>query len=331
MTPDLSQYHSAKSNGALLDLANRSLVEVTGKDSVSFLHRMLTNDIKNIKPGSGCFACLLNAQAKIMADMNIFVADQKVLMAMESTVVNKVIGSLNQFTVMDDVKFSDKSNELSIFAVLGPKAEEVIKSLFPNTAYPKEVFAHVAAKIQNLDCYLVCISLFGFKTWCFVVSSQEKNTAFELVKTTAKKFGISIIDKETALMLRVESGTPRYGIDLTEEIILPEVKLIEPRAVSFTKGCYPGQEIVARIDSRGKFAKQLTGIAMSGEEIPNPCDKIQKSGKDIGWITSAVFSPVLSKPLALGFVASDYLAVETEVEVILNTKPTSATITKLPV
>jgi len=331
MKLSLTRYACAKSNGAILDLQNRALLEVTGKDAVSFLHRMLTNDIKNIKSGSGCFACLLNAQAKIIADMNVFVADDKVLIAMENSIVTKTIGALEKFTVMDDVKFSDKSKELSILAIMGPKSEEVVKSLFPGVTYPKEIFEHAAAKIKNFDCYLVCISLFGFKTWCFVVSSKDKNNILELVKNAAKQFGISQIDKETVQILRVESGTPKYGVDLTEEIILPEVKLIEPRAVSFTKGCYPGQEIVARIDSRGKFAKQLTGIAMAGGIIPNSGDKIEKSGKPIGWITSAVFSPALSKPLALGFVASDHLSLGTEIEIKSGNQNILGVITKLPV
>lgn len=323
---NIEQYKSAKSNGAIIDLSNRALIEVSGKDAVSFLHRMLTNDIKNVKSGSGCYACLLNSQAKIIADMNVFVDNEKVWLAMESSIADKVIKSLEKYTVTDDVSFANHAQSLSILAVTGPKAEEVVKTFF--SSYPKEIFSHGPSKAKDFDCRLFCISLFGFKTWCIVIPSQEKNKALEKIKDAAQPLGISQIESEIIQILRVESGTPRYGTDLTEDIILPEVKLIESKAVSFTKGCYPGQEIVARIDSRGKFAKQLTGIVMTGDKIPNPGDKIQKSGKEIGRITSAVFSPALLKPLALGFVASDYLQVGTEVEV--GMLPIPAAITKLP-
>lgn len=323
----MDQYKSAKSNGAIIDLSNRALIEVNGKDAVSFLHRMLTNDIKNIKSGSGCYACLLNAQAKIIADMNVFVENERTWLAMESSITEKVIGVLEKFTVTDDVTFTNQSKELSILAILGPKAEDAVKTLF-NSDYPKEIFSHGPSKAKDFDCRIFCISLFGFKTWCIVIPSQEKSKALEKIKSAAQPLGISQIESEIIQILRVESGTPRYGIDLTEDIILPEVKLIEPKAVSFTKGCYPGQEIVARIDSRGKFAKQLTGIIVAGDKIPNLGDKIQKSGKEIGRITSAVFSPALSKPLALGFVASDYLQVGTEIEI--GEPLISASIIKLP-
>lgn len=324
MNFDRKQYDSAKSNGAIIDLSHRALIEVGGKDVISFLHRMLTNDIKSLKSGSGCFACLLNAQAKIIADMNVFVGNEKTWLAMEASIVDKTIQCLQKYTVTDDVTFTNQSKTQSILAITGPKAEDVVKTLF--SPYPKDVFSHTETKSKAFGCHLFCISLFGLKTWCVVVSVSEKEPVLNQIKAAAKPFGIDPIDKETSQILRVESGTPKYGADLTEDIILPEVKLIEAKAVSFTKGCYPGQEIVARIDSRGKFAKQLTGIVLVGDKIPNSGDKIRKSGKEIGWITSAVFSPALSKPIALGFVASDYLQVGTEVEI----NSIAGTVTKLP-
>ena len=312
----LKEYETATRSAVAIDLSARGKIEVAGKDRVSFLHRMLTNEIKSLAPGQGCFACLLNAQAKILADMHVWITESSVVLGVEPGLAEKTISSLQKFVVTDDVTLTDKTNELCGFAVIGPQNEMIVQALTGFEEYPAADFSHRPAKIWGVDAYVMCLPIFRKKSW-YVASKTENKATLQKVLEEA---GAPLIGAETAEILRIESGSPCYGTDVTENILLPEVKMWESRAVSFTKGCYPGQEIVARIDSRGKFAKQFAQIEAEGDEIPKPNDPVQKDDREIGRITSAAFSPKLSKPLALGFIARDFLTPGVSFEILSGGK-----------
>ena len=311
----LKEYETASKAAALIDLSARGKIEVTGKDRVSFIHRMLTNDIKSLAPGQGCFACLLNAQAKVIVDLSVWITESSIVLGVEPRFAEKTVGALQKFVVTDDVMLTDKTNDLCGFGILGPKNESIVRTL-AGAHYPTSDFEHQPAKIHRIDSYLMCLPIFGKKSWYVATKSENKATLQKLLEEN----GGALIGSETSEILRVESGMPRYGIDVTEEIILPEVKIWESRAVSFTKGCYPGQEIVARIDSRGKFAKQFVRMTAESKDVPKPGSTIQKDARDIGRVTSAVFSPKFSKPCLLGYLSRDFLTPGIEVDVLSDGK-----------
>jgi len=297
-----------KKTGALIDFGFREKIKVTGKDRVSFLHRMLTNDIQNLPAGKGCFACLLTPQAKVIADMLVYVFPEYIVLDTMPGLSNKIINALSKFVIMDDVKLEDITKQLCDFVILGPNAETFIHSL-TNGSHPKENLANQETKIKTLDVQIIYLDLFGTKAWAILSDKKNEQALRSLLETS----GLNFIGMETIEILRVESGMPFFGVDFNEEIIVLEAGL--DHTISFTKGCYPGQEIVARMDSRAKFAKKLTQIAIHGDQVPKSGDKITKNGKEIGKVTSAVYSPKLGQPLALGFIARDFLTPKNEVEI----------------
>ncbi|MBI4388022.1 MAG: hypothetical protein HY582_03155, partial [Candidatus Omnitrophica bacterium] len=187
--------------------------------------------------------------------------------------------------------------------IRGPQTEILIRKLSTNT--PKHPFTHFKINIKGAE---------QEKRFWILGKTSDREKIIALLTSEGEKLGVVWINSEVNEILRVESGIPKCGVDFNEETLLLETNLAG-RTVSFTKGCYPGQEIVARMDSRKKSAKKLVWLRMVGEQIPKPGDPVQKDGKPIGKITSAIYSPKFSSPLALGYIASDFLIPNAEFEI----------------
>ncbi len=321
----LIQYEAATKFGAIIDMSARGKIDISGKDRVDFIHRMVTNDVKNLAPGTGCYACLLNAQAKVISDMNVWMTESKIVLGVEPGFAAKTIEALEKFIVTDDVALKDTTNELIGFGVIGPAAEKLIGSI-TSSGYPTKSYHHRPVKVESMEAYVMCLPIFGKKSWYIAAPPQDKQKLHGILLDEGSGIGMIAIDRLTEEILRIESGTPLYGVDVTEEILLPEVPQMMSRAVSFTKGCFPGQEIVARMDSRQKFAKQFVIIQIEANEVPHTESSIKKEGKEIGWITSACFSPRSSKALALGFVKSELCSAGTSLELVWNNRTAPASV-----
>ncbi|PIQ85547.1 MAG: hypothetical protein COV74_08635 [Candidatus Omnitrophica bacterium CG11_big_fil_rev_8_21_14_0_20_45_26] len=319
----LEQYDNTAKHGAIFDVSARGKIELSGEDAVSFLHRMITNDIEHLGAGSGCYACFLTNQAKVIADMNVFVLEKTVWLDVEPGYRTKAIQALEKFVLMDNVKIEDKTEAFSSRLLFGPKAQVFLQMMTKTTGYPDQPFRHLCSKIKDMGCHIICLPVFGSRGWLLVFPKESSDSFHQMLAQAAASFDIQPMPGEIAEILRVENGVPRFGVDFDETTIVMEAG-IEDRAISFDKGCYPGQELVARMDSRVKFAKKLTMLVLNDEQIPRANDPIQKEGKHIGRITSAVFSPKLMKPVALGFVMRDYLINGNEVEIISDGKPCRA-------
>lgn len=310
----LSQYQNAKRYGGIFDFSYRGKIEVVGNDRKSFLHRMLTHDIASLFPGQGCYAALLTAQSKIITDLNVFLYENHILLTVEPDCTQKTINTLQKFVVMDDVGFKDRTDHMAAIAVFGECAESIVRQLMPQTDLPNRLFFHRPASINQCLSEIVRIPFYGMNAWVFLVSLDDKQKVYEVLLRTAQNESVLPISKETKEILRIEAGVPTCGIDFSEEHLLLETG-IESRAVSFAKGCYPGQELVARMDSRAKFAKKLALLEISGALIPKTGDGIRKDSKEVGKITSACFSPSQNHVIAIGIVARDALMNGAQVEV----------------
>ncbi len=333
-----SQYQSATTHGGLFDFSYRGKIEVHGKNRVSFLHRMLTQDIESLKPGEGCHSCFLTAQAKIITDMNVLIFDQHILITVEPDYTQKTISALEKFVITEDVAFKNGTDEIAALAVFGPAAETLLQQMLAESsggecvgfALPMRHFFHAAAKFEGEPIEMVRIPFYGTKGWVLLVPMVQKEKIWGSLILMGKALEITAIDHEIKEVLRIEAGIPACGVDFTEENLLLETGL-ESRAVSFTKGCYPGQEIVARMDSRAKFAKKLTGILVLDSGIPKSGERIEKAGKEIGKITSVCFSPKLNSPLALGYINRSERIINAEVEIVSGGKKLKARLLELPI
>ena len=261
----------------------RGLIEVSGREAVQFLNGLITNDVAKLEDGAQMAAAFPNAQGRLLAFVRVRRQGDKFLFETADATRSKVFQNLYRFTFAGDFFVEDWSENYNYF--------EIQNSKF---------------KIQNSDS-IVFESESGADF--FVPKEAAENFRNELLKADAVE-----ISEELYEVLRIENGTPLYGVDMDETTVVLETGLDE--AVSFTKGCYIGQEIIARIHFRGHVAKRLTGLIFEDENAAvNPNDEIKSpEGKNAGRITSATFSPKLEKTIALAYVRYDYLAEGTELK-----------------
>ena len=278
---DFLQSYEKLSGGAVgFYEQNRGLIAVSGKEAVQFLNGLITNDVAKLEENSMMRAAFPNAQGRLLASVRVLRRDDKFLFETEAATHEKVFQNLFRFTYAGDFFVEDLSENFRYF--------EIRNSKF---------------KIQKEEFII-------FENDYFVPVDAAESFKSELEKADAVE-----ISDELYEVLRIERGLPLYGVDMDETTIVPEIDL--PELISYNKGCYIGQEIIARIHFRGHVAKKLTGLVFEDENAEIKKDDEIKSleGKNAGKITSVTFSPKLEKTIALAFVRYDYLAEGTELKV----------------
>jgi len=286
---------------AVVDFGFRAKLIVTGSERQKWLNGMLTNNIRDLEPGRGSYNFLLNAQGRILADMNVFHRGEYLLLDTDIAQREKVVATLDHFIIMDDVELSDASDQLTALALIGPAAGEVLNGAgFPIP--PLEPLQIHDFTWNGIGASAVRLpeKQSGYEVW----STCENIARFwaALVQAGARPAGADALE-----MWRVLHGIPRYGHDLRDRDLPQETE--QHHALNFTKGCYIGQEIVERIRSRGAVHRMFTGFRIAGPP-PAPGAKITLDGKEVGEITSAVaiVNGAGSKTLALGYVRREAAA-----------------------
>jgi folate-binding protein YgfZ len=281
-------YQSVRDGGAgLFDLsALRSRIRVTGAEATQFLNGLITNDIKNATADSWLPAVFPTVQGRLIGAVRIVRVDSGFLIDTEAASQEAVLKTISRFTLAGDFKVSDVSTELALLTIQGKGAGEVIKG----------VNANVVRATHTGEV--------GFD---LLINTDEAGS----ITRTLVAAGATPITPEVFETLRIEAGIPRHGQDMDESNIVLETNLDD--AISYTKGCYLGQEIIIRIKHRGHVAKKLTGLTFI-KPVENGATITSEDGKQIGRVTSATYSPKLETPIALGYVRYEYLAPGTTVK-----------------
>ena len=308
-------YRAATDSAALAEKDWFGIIKLSGADRVSWLQGMVTNDVQKLAPGSGCYAAHLTPQGRIVAQMHIFADEDALWLSLERVAIPNLLAAFNKLIIMEDVQVLDLSNGYSVLAVLGPKALAVTEAWSGEPLRLAEQFAH-----RKFEDSRVVVSDPGCEVW---VPRGKADKVLRLIANS----GATAIDHGTWDVLRTERGLPVYGVDIDETTTMPE---IGEAGINYEKGCYIGQEVVAKVKYLGHVNRRFTGLMFSGTELPTPRSPIQKGGREVGYITTALFSPGLNKPIALGFVSRAAYAPGTEVEVVSGEKLLSASIAELP-
>lgn len=258
----------------------RAALSVGGKDRVIFLHRLLSNDIKGLQPGQGKPACLLDRQGKILFSCTAHALAQEILLEMDPTSLPGARAALERYVVSDAVQFSDATGRFRVFSAYGPAAAALKASPPPGGFLARSPW----------------VGMPGLDLWLPAEDSQAATGFIESAQAAGMEEGTAKMFEA----LRIEAGLPWPGHEITSDVILNELGREE--FVSFTKGCYIGQEIVARIKHRAHPPRLLTGFFLDGNEIPLGGSVIESESQEVGVITSACFSTTFGKPIALGFL-----------------------------
>src|SRR5262245_46681629 len=323
-----AEYAAVRSAVGLIDFAYRGLLQVTGPDRLSFLQGMLSNDLRDLKPFTGQYATLLTQQGKVIADVRVLCAMNSFYLDFLEALKEKIVAHLNRYLVADEVEIADRSSDYAALSVQGPQAEALLGQLVGQAELPGHPLQHAMANIDTTAICVVRASHTGENGFDLIGPTANLPNIAERLTETGKQFSAAWVGEEAQNILRIEAGIPRYGVDFTEDNLLLEVGFDD--AVSFSKGCYLGQEVVERIRSRGHVNKKLVGLLLEGQESPSPRDVIVFAGKPVGTITSSVYSPALGKPIALGYVNKDCWNPDTSVTVNHNGISVGAKVTSLP-
>lgn len=322
------EYRAVRSAAGLIDLPDRGLLQFTGPDRQTFLQGMLSNDLKALKPFDGQYAALLTQQGKVVADVRVLCSLNSFYLDFWENLKDKILAHLHRYLVADDVEIADRSEEYSTLSVQGPRSEELVRSLVGSVELPGQPFGHVMANVEASAICIVRASHTGEIGYDLIIPLKDLESVARRLTDLGAPFSARWVGAESQNVLRVEAGIPRYGIDFSEDNLLLEVGI--DHAVSFTKGCYLGQEVVERIRSRGHVNRKLCGLLLDGSTSARAGDRLLKDDQVIGAVTSSVFSPRLDRPIALGYVHRDCWTAETALTLAHDGAARSATVTTLP-
>jgi len=326
----LDGYRALREGVGLLDRSlERGRLRVTGADRRAYLQGLLTNDIAALTAGNGCYSAYLTPQGRMIADLRVFDRGDALLIDLERTVAGTVHDRWTQFIFSEDVQvetITDRTTQLGVYGAaaaavleqaLGSPPDVLGFSALPMYGSVERMVGRYQAVVLRADD----IGVQGFE----IVAPDESREALIGSLTAA---GAVAAPHEAAEVCRIEAGRPRFHVDMDEDTIPLEAG-IEDRAISQTKGCYVGQEVIIRVLHRGhgRVARKLRGLLFDrSEEVPARGTRVLSGDRDIGFVTSAVRSLALDRPIALGYVHRDFLEPGTPVSV----GQAAATVSALP-
>lgn len=298
-------YRSIRESSAIGAVAERRQIAVTGTDRATYLQGLLTNDIVALQPGSGCYAAWLTPQGRMLTDMYVLQSERMILLDVPVMAEQPTLARLDQFLFSEDVQIASLSDHLASVWVHGPRASAVLENVLTGTQGLDawSLYHHAQLVFGETPVAVARIDQLGVPGFCLYV---ERARAADLI-AGLEAAGAHAVSADAIETARIEAGYPVFGVDMTEDI-LPLEAGIEDRAISFTKGCYVGQEIVIRVLHRGqgRVAKKL--VPLMFPEVPQPAGaKLHAGDREVGYVTSAAVSPRLG-PIGLGYVHRDFLA-----------------------
>ena len=280
------EYRALTEGCGLVDRAGRGRLALTGPDRREFLHGQITQDIETLEPGHGRYAALLTHKGKMLSDMRVLDLGDELLLSCERAGLQEIFNMIRRYKLGADVELHKRTLEMGELSLIGPDARRVAGA----AELGPDEHDNVRARLGEHDVILVATDL-GVDVFCAAEATEG-------VRGTLLAAGAVEVGEAAAELVRVESGRPRYGIDLDDNVIPQEAGLNE-RAVSFTKGCYVGQETVARLFYRGKPNRHLRGLKLSAEVEPGT--PLLLGEKEVGRVTSVAVSPALG-PVGLALV-----------------------------
>ena len=308
------EYLALRERAGILERSDRGRLRLTGADRRSYLQGLLTNDIEALGAGTGCYAALLTAQGRMVSDMRVLETGEEILLDLPLTFTPRIADHLEQFIFSEDVVVEDVTAALFEIGVYGPQSASVVAAATAgaNDSGASElpaaqlaemaVFANVRWKFNGAPALVVSSDEIGVRGFdLFVDVSAGPKLVESLVAAGGAKVGA-----ETAEICRVEAGRPVFGVDMDEDTIPLEAGITD-RAISLTKGCYVGQEVIIRVLHRGhgRVARRLVGLKLESATLPSRGAVVTAGEREIGRITSAVLSPAAGS-IALGYVHRDF-------------------------
>ena len=325
-----AEHRAVRQAAGIADLSHRGKIRVTGEDRVKWLQSIISNDILPLTPGQGRYSSFLTHKGKMLTYFRLYMQTDAVMLEDVGEIGEITFQTLRRFLLYGTkAKMENCAESWGLLLVSGPKAGQVIQSAFGVDVTDLKPLTFVTAQIGGNHALVIRTEETGETDMEILLPAAGLVAAWTNLLETGAQYGLTAIGSHALEALRMEAGIPKAGPDLNEDIVPPEAHL-EGKAFSLSKGCYPGQEVVARMDTYGNVRRHLVGIVMKDSTVPPKGAKLFSGDREVGWISSAVHSPQLNHVIAFGFPLRDFSAPGTALSVEIDGTRHEATVHALP-
>ncbi|MGD0956745.1 MAG: glycine cleavage T C-terminal barrel domain-containing protein [Candidatus Acidiferrales bacterium] len=302
------EYRAAHESAALLDTNWHALLTLVGRDRVKYLHNVSSNDIKSLPEGRGTLALLLNPQGHILAELEVYALPEKLLLLSHASLRERTIATLKKYIIGSQVQVEDLTDKMGSLAVEGPRAAEVVAQACGVSLAELAEFSVREVPVGEIRrCYLLRRSHFGATGAEFIVPRENLPALWRQLLSAVRAQGGEPVGMSTFHTLRLEAGVPWFLADFNDAMI-PHEAALENTHISFSKGCYTGQEIVERVRSRGHVNRKRVSLKFSTATAPPRGTKLRAGGAEVGYVTSAALSPAAGTAIGMGYVRREQFA-----------------------
>ena len=328
----VAEHLNVRKGAGIADLTYRGKICISGKDRTAFLQKILSQDMNKFTPNIGAYSTLLDVKGKMLAYMRIYCDEGTYLIDVEPGQSENLLQILTRYLFREDVRIEDVTEQYGLITIQGPLSGKLLAKVTRTEWRDMTECSHIHFTINTVNCRIVRTSYIGEEGYDIYSLQDGTPVVWEAFFAAGIEYGIRPFGLYALETLRIEAGTPVYYIDMDEHTLPVEANL--DKAISYDKGCYIGQETIARIKFRGHVNRTLTGFIFNEDIIPMKGDKIynisDNSEHNIGVITSSCFSPTLNKVIALGYIRLENNKPGEAVCIIKDSHILIATVTKLP-
>jgi len=323
--------HAAVRQGVgVADLSHRGRLNVTGDDRTKWLQSVISNDILPLKPGQGVYSSFLTHKGKMLTYFRVYALADSLVLEDVGEIGETTYQALRKFLLYGTkAKMQSWADSWGLLLLSGPKTAELIKTAFGAEVGSLQPLTFAQQDIAGQQTLLIRTEETGETDIELLIPLAGMKAAWDKLWSVGRPMGLKPFGIEAREILRMEAGLPKAGPDLNEEIVPPEAGL-EGKAFSLSKGCYPGQEVVARMDTYGSVRRKLAGLVVKDPVIPPKGAKLFSGDREVGWISSAVRSPSVGSVIAFGFPLRDFSKPGTALTVDINGQRHDATVHALP-
>jgi len=322
------EYAAVREAVGLVDGSFRGLIGLTGGDRLRWLNGQVTNDVKDLKAGEGTLAAVLNVKGHILADLAVYGLPDSVWVDVQRDRAQLVRDTFDRYIIADDVLAENASERYAHLMVVGQEARALMSEVVGLGVADLAAWHHAEAWLGTLQLRIIASRWLATPGYDVIVSADEAGRTWEALTYLGQSRGLLPVGMAALDVLRVEAGWPWYGVDFDDSNLLMES--LTRDHVSFTKGCYIGQEVVIRVEHQGHVNKKLGGLLISGELVPARGAAILSGDRKVGNVTSAVRSPALNRVVGLGYLRREVWDPGTKLRITSGDHSLEAEFTPLP-
>ena len=309
----LDEYRAARDSAAIFDTSWHATYALTGPDRVRFLNAIVSNNIQSLADGRGALALLLSPQGRILTELEAFRLPDRLLVRTHASVRDRTRESLEKYIIMDDVELSDATDSVGSFAVEGPQAASILREHCGIDAGDLPALYILDTRVEGASCQIILKSHFGLPGAEFLAAPDSLGSLWTTLLAAIRARGGAPIGMQALNSLRLEAGVPWFPADFNDNVI-PHEAALEDSHISYSRGCYTGQEIVERVRSRGQVNRRRVRLQFSTPMPPEFGARLFSAGKEVGLVTSAAFSPQARAAVGMGYLRREHIAPGSVVE-----------------